>query len=165
MPHPVLLQFALNPPPPAKPLRDGLSAVVCQGNTLWLANDESVRLERLILSSCGQQAAQHASFSLADYLQLPVPPGDDPTVLEEADLEGLAWEEGYLWLTGSHSLKRKNPKPEDSPEKIVKKLSSVGADGNRYLLGRIPLVQDGGSWRPVERDGSRHAAWIKGDAT
>lgn len=164
MPQHLLLKFALNPPSPAKPLRDGLSAVVWRENTLWLANDESVRLERLIVSSSGQEAAEHASFSLSEFLKLPKPSGADPEALEEADLEGLAWEEGYLWLTGSHSLKRKNPKPEDSPEKIGKKLAGIGVDGNRYLLARIPLQRDGGSWRPVGQDGPRHAAWVKGDA-
>jgi hypothetical protein len=92
----------------------------------------------------------------------PAPPaGDD---FEEADIEGLDYAEGCLWLTGSHSLKRKNPKPGDKPEKARKDLAKLSRDGNRYLLARVPLVEEAGQLRPVRRAGDAHAARLDGDA-
>lgn len=143
-----------------KALRDGLSAVARVGNHLWLANDESLSLERLTLA--GDRAGEHVSFPLADCLDLPAPPdGDD---FEEADIEGLDWAGGCLWFTGSHSLKRKNPKPGDKPDKARKDLAKLSRDGNRYLLARVPLVEEAGQLRPVRRAGDAHAARLDGDA-
>jgi len=90
-----------------------LSAVLQIGDTLWVANDESVSLERLsrikknTTDNCRYQ--HHKKFSLDDYLRLPATPPDDPAELEEIDVEGLDYEDGYLWVVGSHSLKRKKP--------------------------------------------------------
>ncbi|HNA82552.1 MAG TPA: DUF3616 domain-containing protein [Thiobacillaceae bacterium] len=143
-----------------KALRDGLSAVVRVGNQLWLANDESLSLERLTLE--GDRAGAHVSFPLADCLDLPAPPdGDD---FQEADIEGLDWADGCLWLTGSHSLKRKQPKPGDKPEKARKDLAKLSRDGNRYLLARLPLVEEDGQLRPVRQAGGAYAARLDGDA-
>jgi hypothetical protein len=105
-----------------KALRDGLSVVVPIGTTLWVANDETISLERLSLTSVGDagmldRGQEHTSFPLAAYLDLPIPPSADPEETVEADLEGLAYADGMLWLVGSHSLKRKKPKPKDSAEK------------------------------------------------
>jgi hypothetical protein len=60
----------------------------------------------------------------------------------EIDIEGLAYEGQYLWLVGSHSLARKKPRKEDSPEKQIKRLARIKQDPNRYLLARIPLILD-----------------------
>lgn len=124
-----------------KELRDGLSVVAKVGDTLWLANDETLSLERLSLkqgNSGAYKYGKHTSFALNQYLQLPKPPAD-PDDIEEADLEGLAYQDGYLWLIGSHSLKRRNPDPDHSVEKNVDCLAKVTTDGNRFLLARIPL--------------------------
>ena len=98
-----------------KLLSDGLSVAVQVGNTLWVANDETISLERLSLVGGGRSGRfrygrYHKQFPLDEYLRLPVPPSDDPADLEEVDVEGLAVEGGYLWLVGSHSLKRREPK-------------------------------------------------------
>lgn len=154
-----------------KRLRDGLSVAVQIGDNLWLANDETISLERLTrLADDGQGACRygrHRQFPLNDYLALPVPPPDDPADLEEVDIEGLASAGGYLWLVGSHSLKRKNPKPGDDPDKARKQLAKVRSDGNRYLLARIPLVDSDGACEPAKRskqDGQElFAASLKGD--
>lgn len=159
------ITFRFDPglPPSGKPLRDGLSVVCARHRTLWVANDETLALERLTLNAQGNLAAGHVSFALADYLDLPLPP--TPEVQEEADLEGLDWDEdGTLWLVGSHSLKRRQPRPEDSPEQAAKRLEQLSRDGNRYLLARLPLVQEANGWRPVAKDGKRRAAVLKGDA-
>lgn len=148
-PTSAILEFDpdLNTLGPDKALRDGLSVAVQIGDSLWLANDETASLERLTrLEDAGHGACRygrHEQFALRDYLQLPVPSPDDPADEVEADIEGLAHAGGYLWLVGSHSLKRKNPKPKHSPAKARERLARVTHDGNRYLLARIPLL--GGS--------------------
>ncbi|SFB28607.1 DUF3616 domain-containing protein [Azotobacter beijerinckii] len=153
-----------------KRLRDGLSVAVQIGNTLWVANDETVSLERLSLLDDSQgtcRYGRHKQFPLNDYLALPVPPPDDPADLEEADVEGLACAGGYLWLVGSHSLKRKNPKLKDGPYKARKQLATVGRDGNRYLLARIPILESEGTCtlaKQSAQDGKKlFAACLRGD--
>lgn len=164
----VVLEFAPSTAPlgKGKALRDGLSVVAQIGATLWVANDETISLERLTLtidSETGQriQGREHASFALADYLDLPVPPSADPEETVEADLEGLAYENGELWLVGSHSLKRK--KPKDHSEKAAQQLAKISRDGNRNLLARIPVVDAEGGWRLARRDGQRAAARLAGN--
>ena len=52
----VLLEFdpELNAFGKNKSLRDGLSVAVQIGNTLWVANDETISLERLSLVAAGK---------------------------------------------------------------------------------------------------------------
>lgn len=133
-----------------KKLRDGLSSVLQIGNTLWVTNDETVSLERLTHQGRNadgvDQYGDHVQFALNDYLRLPVPPPTDPNEIEEADLEGLDYRDGYLWMVGSHSLKRKKPKEGNSAEENFQRLEKVSSDGNRFLLARIPLVEENGSY-------------------
>ena len=74
-------------------------------------------------------------------LDLPAGEPDDEGKVPEIDVEGMDWEagRGYLWLAGSHSLKRKKPKRGDSAADQIKRLAKVSADGNRFLLGRVPI--------------------------
>ena len=124
-----------------KELRDGLSVALQIGSTLWVANDESVSLECLTLIKDGSKYKYglHKQFSLDDYLKMPAPTPKDAADFEEVDIEGLDYEGSYLWLTGSHSLKRINPTLEDGFKLAHKQLAKISADGNRYLLARIPL--------------------------
>ncbi|KPB13745.1 hypothetical protein AC519_3807 [Pseudomonas savastanoi] len=146
-------------------LRDGISAVQRIGTTLWIANDETTSLERLTVRNAARGEVicdEHRSFSLIKYLKLPLPKSD-----AEIDIEGLAYDHGtgYLWLAGSHSLKRKKAKADDSSQKNIKQLSTVEADGNRYLLARIPVVQEGDSHvltKKVDTD-ARTAAQLNGN--
>lgn len=163
--RPALLKFdpALDPlDDEGKQLRDGLSAAVLDGDTLWLACDETTRLERLTRDR-GDAFHAHEQFPLSALLDLQAP--ED----EEADIEGLAVADGYLWLVGSHSLKRTKAKPDKTPKKNRERLAEVTADGNRFLLARIPLVDDGGTRRPEKESGEgddrRVAAQLRGDAT
>lgn len=157
-----------------KELRDGLSVALRMGNTLWLANDESVSIERLTLrpeDSRGNSSFthEHRQYALHDLLPMPMPasvPGEDS--LNEADIEGLACDGKYLWVAGSHSLRRKQPKEGDNTKKAYKRLASVSADGNRYLLARIPVAEeeDGGYTLARAVDGKnkpRTAAILRGD--
>lgn len=118
-----------------KHIRDGLSAAIRVGDYLWVCCDERVSLERLKLSGPAEFSG-HTTFDLTEYLHLP---GGKES---EIDVEGLAYEDHYLWLVGSHSLARKKPRKEDSPEKQIKRLAKLKQDPNRYLLARIPLVPD-----------------------
>nr|WP_183168082.1 DUF3616 domain-containing protein [Azomonas macrocytogenes] len=155
-----------------KALRDGLSVALQIDNTLWVANDETVSLERLThLANADNKPdtyhyAQHKQFLLSHYLALPAT-ADDPADLEEADIEGLAYDGDYLWVVGSHSLKRKNPKLQDGLDldKARKQLAKVSHDGNRYLLARIPLLASEGTYELAKsgiHDGRKlHAALLE----
>jgi hypothetical protein len=155
-----------------KELRDGLSVVLQIGDTLWVTNDETISLERLSLIAGGntdtyRYGRHHQQFPLNDYFRLPVPPSPDPEDLEEADVEGLDYGDGYLWLVGSHSLKRKQPKLPEGTKKARQQLAQVSRDGNRYLLGRIPVVERHGAYtlaKEATRDGKKHtAAQLRGN--
>ncbi|WP_020652397.1 DUF3616 domain-containing protein [Massilia niastensis] len=156
-----------------KELRDGLSVALRMGNTLWLANDESLSVERLTLAaedSTGKSSftRDHRQFALHDFLPLPLPPsGESAEEINEADIEGLACDNKYMWLTGSHSLRRKQPRADDGAKKAQKRLASVSSDGNRYLLARIPIVEEEGGYTLVKETGQkgkqRTAAMLRGD--
>ena len=75
-------------------------------------------------------------FPLADLLDLP---GASD---EEADLEGMAVADGFLWVVGSHGLKRKNTKPDRNHADNAKRLAKVSLDGNRRLLACLPIEVD-----------------------
>ncbi|PMY45430.1 MULTISPECIES: DUF3616 domain-containing protein [Pseudomonas] len=157
----VILSFA----PAFAALRDGLSVAQRIGDTLWVANDEATSLERLKIQGTAPGGAvicaEHQSFSLMEYLDLPIPEPD-----AEIDIEGLAYDDGYLWVVGSHSLKRKKAEPDKPAQKNIKRLSTVEADGNRFLLARIPVVRQSDSYelaRAVDADG-RTAAQLRGNA-
>jgi hypothetical protein len=128
-------------------IRAQLSAVVLDGDHLWLACDEGCRLERLARTRDGSSFAQHQVFELAALLDLPAPPD------EEADIEGLAVDDRWLWLIGSHAVKRKRPKGK-SPAEVARKLLETTRDGNRHLLARVPLK--GSALQ--KKDGGRRAA-------
>ena len=144
-PRALLLQFdaSLDDAKGRKELRDGLSAVQQIGDTLWVANDESSTLERLLLK--GARAAGHVQYPLAGLLDLPTG-GDLGADAPEIDIEGIDAAGGYLWLVGSHSLKRCKPDPEDddADADAIKLLAGTKQDANRFLLARIPLAEDEG---------------------
>ncbi|GAB3639404.1 DUF3616 domain-containing protein [Spirosoma arcticum] len=135
----------------AKPLRDGLSVVVQMGPTLWVANDETISVERLSFQGRDAegryQYGAHQSFPLTEYLSLPIPPAPDAEEVEEVDVEGLDFHDGYLWVVGSHSLKRSKVKSQSSIKKNFERLADAKPDqvSNRFLLARIPLVTEGTS--------------------
>jgi hypothetical protein len=155
---------------PAKPIRQitltvqaaaqatlqDLSAVRCIGNHIWLGSDEGTNLECLTLES--DTASDHQSIPVANFLDLPE--GE----AHEIDIEGLAYADYYLWIVGSHSLKRKKPKADSAHEEAMARLQVVTREENRYLLGRIPLI-DGQLYRecphPDDPDTRLTAAQVK----
>ena len=119
-------------------LREDLSAVhLSSDGHLWLGCDEGANLERLTLINpdTKDNFGEHKRFQIQDYLDLPA---NDET---EVDIEGLAESDHYLWLVGSHSWKRKSPKSDRSDAYNIKRLATIEAEANRYLLARIPLIE------------------------
>lgn len=116
-------------------LREDLSAVhLSTDGHLWLGCDEGGNLERLSLIH-EDTFGEHKSFKVQEYLDLP---DSDKT---EVDIEGLAESDHYLWLVGSHSWKRKSPKPDRSDVENIERLATIEGEANRYLLARIPLIK------------------------
>lgn len=114
-------------------LRLNLSSVTFtpEGN-LWVASDETLTLERLS-PVAPNNYGDHQSFELADYIDL-----SDNDV--EIDIEGLDYNNNYLWLTGSHSTKRGKARGKN-PKKDIARITEVKAEVNRYLLARIPVIK------------------------
>src|SRR5688572_13712701 len=122
--------------------RDNVSAVVLDGDHLWLGGDEGTSIDRMTRDPAGHFGRQ-VRFELKDLLKLPVPEG-------EIDIEGLDVDGGYLWLIGSHSAKRKKAEADKTGPENIKRLANVTADGNRFTLARVPLDSSG---TPVEKEG------------
>jgi len=155
----VRLEFA-----PGSLVHANLSGAAFTGDWLWVAGDEACGLDRLRrLDPVGSEALRFGEvrdFPLADLLDLP------GAADEEADLEGMAVTDGWLWVVGSHGLKRKNAKPERDHADNARRLAKVALDGNRRLLACLPIEPDAtGAPRLVRQaqDG-RRALRLKGDA-
>lgn len=149
---------------PESLVHSNLSGAAFTGDWLWVAGDEACGLDRLrLLAPVGCETLRFGDvrdFPLADLLDLPGANG------EEADLEGMAVANGFLWVVGSHGLKRKNPKPDRGHADNAKRLAKVTLDGNRRLLACLPIDPDArGEPCLVRRaqDG-RRALRLKGDA-
>jgi hypothetical protein len=142
------------------------AAVSTQGQQhwLWVAGDEACAIDRLqLLPPVGQEQLRFGAvqdFPLSELLDLPGGPDD------EADLEGMALVDGWLWVAGSHGLKRKNAKPGKPAADNAKRLAKTPLDANRRLIARLP-VEWGADGAPrlakVASDG-RRAARLRGDA-
>lgn len=146
-------------------LMGGLSAAVFVGDDLWIACDELTSVERL--SPDGERGfGGQRSFELHGPLALPA--AGMKKVDQEIDIEGLDFAGGYLWLVGSHSVKRKKVSAEknrdDPDEENIDRLRKTEAEGNRYLLARVPVVRDGETGESVlaqsSADGALKAAQL-----
>ncbi|MFE4104861.1 DUF3616 domain-containing protein [Almyronema epifaneia] len=124
----VLLKFNND----SEDLREEISAIArTPDGSLWVGSDEFTTIERLSpLGDCIY--GDHKSFQLSDFVDL-----FDPD--SEVDIEGLDYADGYLWIIGSHSLKRNKTKGKKI-KKDIRRLSEVEKDPNRYLLARIPVI-------------------------
>ncbi|WP_162937328.1 DUF3616 domain-containing protein [Indioceanicola profundi] len=119
-----------------EPLRNNLSALELTGDYLWTASDETCSVERLVTADGGGSYGEACVYSLADFFDLP------EGAEGEVDIEGLAMDGDYLWVTGSMAYARKKPKPlENDPANALKRLTEVKRDPNRWLLGRIPCLR------------------------
>ncbi|MGQ4647240.1 DUF3616 domain-containing protein [Lyngbya aestuarii] len=124
----VLLRFDSE----SEDLVEDISAVtITPDGSLWIGSDELLGVERLSLVE-PYIFGEHRPFKLADFVEL-------FNQKDEIDIEGMDYSDNYLWLTGSHSTKRKKTKGK-KPEKDIKGLATIKTDLNRYLLARVPVI-------------------------
>ncbi|ETX27768.1 DUF3616 domain-containing protein [Roseivivax isoporae] len=132
--------------------KDISSATRC-GDSLFVCCDETAGVDRLTPDGGW---GNHTHFNLGDFIDLPDGPGG------EMDIEGLDCDGQWLWITGSHSLKRGKFKPaEHDPVEGLAQMAKIKRDPNRYFLGRIPLKANPDGYAPVGEDGARRATWIE----
>jgi hypothetical protein len=113
---------------------EALSAVaLTPDGSLWVGSDESTTLEQLTPVAPYIYGA-HRSYALDDFVPL-------ANQKDEIDIEGLDYADGYLWLTGSHSTKRKKVKGKKQA-KDIERIETIKREKNRYLLARIPVLGD-----------------------
>lgn len=155
----VRLEFA-----PGALVHSNLSGAAFTGDWLWVGGDEACGVDRLRrLDPVGRETLRYGEvrdFPLAELLDLP------GAADEEADLEGMAVADGYLWVVGSHGLKRKTAKPDRSHAANAKRLAKVSLDANRRLLACLPIETDARG-EPVlvrQAQDGRRALRLKGDA-
>jgi hypothetical protein len=135
----VLLQFDSN----SSDIVNDLSATaITPDGYLWVGSDEGRALERLTPIE-PFVFGEHKQFHMGDFF--PLADGES-----EIDIEGMDFSSPYLWITGSHSWKRKKPKGKKDD---LERLATIKLDANRYLLGRIP-IESGKLKKSVTLDGS-----------
>jgi len=108
------------------------SAAVTPDGSLWVGSDEFLSVERLSLVE-PYIFGEHQSFFVGDFVEL-------FNKKDEIDIEGMDYAHNYLWLTGSHSTKRKKPKGKKT-ETDLARLATIKTELNRYLLARIPVFE------------------------
>lgn len=144
-------------------VQTNLSGAAFTGDWLWVAGDEGCGVDRLRrLEPVGQEALRFGEvrdFALAELLALP------GAADEEADLEGMAVADGWLWVVGSHGLKRKNARPGRDHADNARRLAKVALDGNRCLLACLPIEADAAGEPCLVRQAGdgRRAMRLKGD--
>lgn len=136
-------------------LGDLSAAALTPDGSLWVGSDEFTTLERLS-PVAPYVYGDHRTYALDEFVSLANPE-------DEIDIEGLDYAEGYLWLTGSHSTKRKKVKGKKTA-KDIERIGTIKRDDNRYLLARIPIW--GGELlksyvEPAQPDHKRHAACLR----
>ncbi len=129
-----------------------LSAASRIADTLFLAGDEAAEIERL--TPHGDDWAGHVRLKLGDLLDL-------ADAEEEADVEGLAVDDGWLWVLGSHARTRPKPEKEQDAKIDTGRLAELKDTRARCLLARLPLVERDGGMMPVREDGCRRAGMLK----
>ncbi|PSB08814.1 DUF3616 domain-containing protein [Pleurocapsa sp. CCALA 161] len=124
-------------------IKDLSAGAFSPDGNLWLGSDEMVAVE--CLSPIGSNSyGHHQRFLIQDYIEL-------FNIDDEIDIEGMDYSEGYLWLTGSHSNKRKKVKGKQDAEDLDR-LATITTDLNRFILARIPVIEGElvKSYSPVE---------------
>jgi hypothetical protein len=115
-----------------EPVTHDISAAASVGETLFLSADECAYVEvlhRLTRDHYGD----HDRIDLASIFDLPA---DD----DEMDVEGLAADDGWLWIVGSHSRTRRKPKQGSRLDaKGEAELAELKDNPNRFFIGRVPL--------------------------
>lgn len=109
------------------------AAALTPDGSLWFGSDETITIERLSPIE-PYVFGKHRSFPVNDFVEL-------FNQKDEIDIEGMDYDSKghYLWLTGSHSIKRKKAKGKETAEDL-ERLATIKTDDNRYLLARIPVI-------------------------
>ena len=138
------------------PIRKDVSAIAALDRSIFVACDETASVERLVQGKDGN-FGKHKHFPLGSFFDLPDGPAG------EMDIEGLDVEGDYLWITGSHSLKRDKPERDDHGARAaLDRMMEIDRDPNRYFLGCVPLKRRGdGKLDLVRKHKGRRAASIK----
>jgi hypothetical protein len=129
-----------------------LSGIVLShnGKYLWAGTDEFQTIERFTRLENGA-FGEHKWFKFKNFID------DFDDDRGEVDVEGLDYSDGYLWVIGSHSSKRKKVKIASDKFKIEgRELKQVKREENRYLLARIPVNEAG----EIDNQ-SPERAWLK----
>lgn len=136
------------------PIHHDLSAIARAGDSLFVSCDETAGVDRLVEAE--GHWGDHRHFSLGTLIDLPAGPAG------EMDIEGLACDGNWLWVVGSHSLKRDKPKLEkNSPTRALERMADIDRDPNRFFLGRFPLSRRSGGMAPLARVGENRATHLK----
>lgn len=146
-----------------EPIGKSLSAMVPVGHSLWLGADEGTSLGRAEAGPANDEWTYAGTTDLVAALDLPGTTPDDDGNLPEVDAEGMDFDGQHLWVVGSHSLKRKQPKQGKEDAENWKRLEKVEADGNRYLLGRLPMDNTGRLIQPGTATAAQCAARLTCD--
>lgn len=117
--------------PASHALADLSAVALTPDGSLWVASDETTTVERFA-PLAPYVFGDQQTFAVHDFLPL-------WNHADEIDIEGLDYADGYLWLTGSHSWKRKKIRGK-TPDKDIQRLATIRQEWNRYLLGRIPVM-------------------------
>lgn len=134
------------------PVEQDLSAAARWEECLFVSCDETAGVERLTAADgCW---GDHRHFALGELVDLPAGPDG------EMDIEGLSCDDGWLWVVGSHALKRDKPKAED-PAEGLREMCKIDRDSNRYFLGRFPLERGEAGLAPVAESGERRAEHLR----
>ena len=112
-------------------ISDISAAAFSPDGSLWVGSDEMIGVEKLAPVGC-HSYGEHQRFLLQNYIKL-------FNTDDEIDIEGMDFADGYLWLTGSHSTKRKKPKKDDLAENLDR-MATITTDLNRFILARIPVI-------------------------
>ncbi|ETX15831.1 hypothetical protein OCH239_11645 [Roseivivax halodurans JCM 10272] len=136
-------------------MHDDISSVTRHGDSLFLCCDETAGVDRLTRIRDGVWG-NHVHFNLGAIVDLPDGPDG------EMDIEGLDCDGDWLWITGSHSLKRGKFKPgkHDLQEGLAA-MARIKRDPNRYFLARMPLQEREDGFAIAAEDGDRRGAWIE----
>src|SRR5262245_36838742 len=110
-----------------------LSAVALAGKHLWTASDEMRTIECLEPRRSGYRL--HRQYRLDELF--PGLPGRKGCL--EADIEALDYDNGQLWICGSHSLTRRSQAKTNRTYVEAK----IRERPSRRLLGRVALSEDG----------------------
>ena len=131
-----------------------LSAAARYGDTLFLGSDEGVCIERLKRGDAAW--TEHRRLALDGILDL--------EASAEADIEGLAIDDGWLWVLGSHARTRPKIAKKGNDRIDLTEFATLKDTRPRCLLARMPLAVDTdapGLMLPVAVDGARRAGMVR----